>query len=441
MKISKICIAVYLGLAMVTSGVVFTLASWFAPPVTSFISRIRVAGPALFIIGCVLLILSCVSCVVEQNPFCCSLPRIQIPFIFGKRRGSEKTDGESEEGSDSCLSDKEHMQEYVDLQIDCPECQQYLLQHGYLAYEEHPGHAYANAQDNQENAYANEENQVIRYANDSGQTRVNSESQDSGIRDTDAAIWIPLQQAVPSETSSPLYGYRQSDIQRTNCEAQMAFLPYSCNCSQCVRKSPLFKSTVPENKTIDESPLLTPVSQTVAPSSPNSPFYLQKPSFNRNKSPSRTSNYERSESFRSETRSCISPNQANNHFETVNQELERLTRSHKAFESAPTKSAPPKPIAFENKTRPRSLYSPSQVHTTTQTSNECLVRPKSQPPNYEEYTKAHNLYVQALEQEDNETIDCVPSKEPESAFISLSTGEDRRKLHSYHERLLIANTK
>ena len=47
--------------------------------------------------------------------------------------------------------------------------------------------------------------------------------------------------------------------------------------------------------------------------------------------------------------------------------------------------------------------------------------------------------MQALEQEDNKTIDPSPSKEPESAFISLSSGEDRRKRHSYHERLLMAN--
>ena len=62
------------------------------------------------------------------------------------------------------------------------------------------------------------------------------------------------------------------------------------------------------------------------------------------------------------------------------------------------------------------------------------MRPKSQPPNYEEYTRANDHYMQALEQETNKTMDYVPFKEPESA-----TGEDNRNRHSHHDRLLMAN--
>ena len=139
MKVSKICVMIYLGLGLATAGIVLTLASWFAPPVTTYIARMRVTGPSLFISGCGVLVLTCIACAIKQND---CLPKCKITVTRGKQqRASIET--YSLDSVDESLEEKNaQTDEYIDLRLDCPECQQYLMQHGYIAYEDHVSHKY-----------------------------------------------------------------------------------------------------------------------------------------------------------------------------------------------------------------------------------------------------------------------------------------------------------
>lgn len=71
MSCSKTSVTLFLGLILSTAGFVLTLAGWFAPPINSYVERIRLTGPVILLIGMGLLIISCLLCVYVQGK-CCS---------------------------------------------------------------------------------------------------------------------------------------------------------------------------------------------------------------------------------------------------------------------------------------------------------------------------------------------------------------------------------
>ena len=116
MKVTATCCLVYIALGMMTSGVVFSLASWFAPPINVYVGRMRVVGPSLFGSGSVLILLMCLCCFLRQHD-CVSGCN---DSLSDERRGST-----SSSERDAAL-DLKHANEPLDISLNCPQCREYL---------------------------------------------------------------------------------------------------------------------------------------------------------------------------------------------------------------------------------------------------------------------------------------------------------------------------
>ena len=178
MKITTTCCIVYIAMAMLTSGIVFSLASWFAPPINVYVQRMRLIGPCLFAGGCVVILFLCLCCFCHQHDF---LPHCDVSFTRKSRDFVASSDSEGEE------SDSPNVQAHQGISLDCPQCRQFLAQN----------------------------------ANDSNSQKM------SNSRNADAAL--PTRN---TNDSFPVWERKHSQAAKgAECEYPL----YSCSCGQCRR--------------------------------------------------------------------------------------------------------------------------------------------------------------------------------------------------------------
>ena len=70
MKCSHTFNVAFLGLLLFTSGFVLTLTSWSAPAINNFVRIVRLIGPCSLVSGVVLVIVSCLTCALDQGRCC-----------------------------------------------------------------------------------------------------------------------------------------------------------------------------------------------------------------------------------------------------------------------------------------------------------------------------------------------------------------------------------
>ena len=103
MDCSKSCFLIFTALVLSTAGFVLTITAWFAPPLSTFVDRVRVAGPVILLVGFFLMILSCILCSFVQGRCCACC------YAFSSRKQIMfREDEEEENGYKPQVSHEQH---------------------------------------------------------------------------------------------------------------------------------------------------------------------------------------------------------------------------------------------------------------------------------------------------------------------------------------------